>query len=251
MSSSSPALARWRRGAIPFLLVAACATGCGSAEDPSTAVAASGRASSTSGSTTSTSPTSSSVAPPPVRVREVVDGRTIVDASGARVLVSGLAAPGECWAKAAADFATTSLGGKQITLVTAVGDHAGVLLPDGTDFAVSALSKGMARAESTAGSALTSAQAVAEKAGLGLWGGTCKGADTVVPPAPVAPPPAPVAPPVPAPVAPPAPAPAPPASSAYYKNCTAARAAGVTPLHRGEPGYGSHLDRDGDGIACE
>ncbi len=37
----------------------------------------------------------------------------------------------------------------------------------------------------------------------------------------------------------------------YYKNCTAARAAGVTPLHRGDPGYGSHLDRDNDGVACE
>lgn len=36
-----------------------------------------------------------------------------------------------------------------------------------------------------------------------------------------------------------------------YPNCAAARAAGVTPLHRGEPGYASHLDGDGDGIACE
>ncbi|MFF8508957.1 excalibur calcium-binding domain-containing protein [Streptomyces sp. NPDC015492] len=23
------------------------------------------------------------------------------------------------------------------------------------------------------------------------------------------------------------------------------------PIHAGEPGYGSHLDRDGDGVACE
>lgn len=37
----------------------------------------------------------------------------------------------------------------------------------------------------------------------------------------------------------------------YYPNCTAARAAGVTPLYRGEPGYGTHLDRDNDGKACE
>lgn len=37
----------------------------------------------------------------------------------------------------------------------------------------------------------------------------------------------------------------------YYKNCTAARAAGATPIRRGEPGYASHLDRDNDGIACE
>lgn len=37
----------------------------------------------------------------------------------------------------------------------------------------------------------------------------------------------------------------------YYKNCTAAREAGAAPLHRGEPGYRSGLDRDDDGIACE
>jgi hypothetical protein len=37
----------------------------------------------------------------------------------------------------------------------------------------------------------------------------------------------------------------------YYKNCTAARAAGAAPLFRGEPGYRPALDRDGDGIACE
>lgn len=38
---------------------------------------------------------------------------------------------------------------------------------------------------------------------------------------------------------------------AYYKNCSAARAAGAAPLYRGQPGYRSSLDRDGDGIACE
>ncbi|WP_043175394.1 excalibur calcium-binding domain-containing protein [Streptomyces sp. NRRL B-24484] len=37
----------------------------------------------------------------------------------------------------------------------------------------------------------------------------------------------------------------------YYKNCSEARAAGVAPLHRGDPGYAPHLDRDGDGVACE
>lgn len=40
-------------------------------------------------------------------------------------------------------------------------------------------------------------------------------------------------------------------AAAYYKNCTEAKAAGAAPLHRGEPGYRSALDRDGDGIACE
>ena len=37
----------------------------------------------------------------------------------------------------------------------------------------------------------------------------------------------------------------------YYKNCSEARAAGVTPIHQGQPGYRPGLDRDGDGIACE
>ena len=39
--------------------------------------------------------------------------------------------------------------------------------------------------------------------------------------------------------------------SVYYANCAAARAAGVAPLHRGDPGYRSGLDGDSDGIACE
>lgn len=37
----------------------------------------------------------------------------------------------------------------------------------------------------------------------------------------------------------------------YFKNCSAARAAGAAPLLVGEPGYRPPLDRDGDGIACE
>ena len=36
-----------------------------------------------------------------------------------------------------------------------------------------------------------------------------------------------------------------------FRNCREARAAGAAPLYRGQPGYGSHLDRDGDGVACE
>lgn len=40
-------------------------------------------------------------------------------------------------------------------------------------------------------------------------------------------------------------------ANVHYKNCTAVRAAGKAPLHRGDPGYAPRLDRDGDGIACE
>ncbi|MFJ9570028.1 HtaA domain-containing protein [Streptomyces bacillaris] len=43
----------------------------------------------------------------------------------------------------------------------------------------------------------------------------------------------------------------PPGGSTEYKNCAEAEAAGVTPIKKGDPGYAAHLDRDGDGIACE
>lgn len=36
-----------------------------------------------------------------------------------------------------------------------------------------------------------------------------------------------------------------------FANCSAARAAGAAPVRRGDPGYGTHLDRDDDGIGCE
>jgi hypothetical protein len=42
-----------------------------------------------------------------------------------------------------------------------------------------------------------------------------------------------------------------PSSGRPYASCSAARAAGAAPVYRGDPGYGTHLDRDGDGIGCE
>ncbi|MGY2127447.1 fibronectin type III domain-containing protein [Blastococcus sp. SYSU DS0617] len=54
----------------------------------------------------------------------------------------------------------------------------------------------------------------------------------------------------------PAPRPAPkaaprPAPATYYANCDAVRAAGAAPIRRGQPGYSTKLDRDGDGVGCE
>ena len=40
-------------------------------------------------------------------------------------------------------------------------------------------------------------------------------------------------------------------STIYFKSCKEARAAGYSDIKKGEPGYSSKLDRDGDGIACE
>jgi hypothetical protein len=93
----------------------------------------------------------------------------------------------------------------------------------------------------------------AEKSAIAAILGSCPnqplpgGGGSPSPVAVPAPRPAPATAPPPAP-APPAPA---PAAGAFYANCTAARAAGVTPLHRGEPGYSTKLDRVHDGIACE
>lgn len=39
--------------------------------------------------------------------------------------------------------------------------------------------------------------------------------------------------------------------SAYYANCSAARAAGAAPVYSNDPGYARRLDRDGDGVGCE
>lgn len=47
----------------------------------------------------------------------------------------------------------------------------------------------------------------------------------------------------------PAPVPEPPPVT--YRSCQAAKAAGATPIHKGDPGYSTSLDRDGDGVACD
>jgi hypothetical protein len=39
--------------------------------------------------------------------------------------------------------------------------------------------------------------------------------------------------------------------SGVFPNCSAARRAGAAPVYRDDPGYGTHLDRDNDGIGCE
>jgi hypothetical protein len=46
-------------------------------------------------------------------------------------------------------------------------------------------------------------------------------------------------------------APSAPARTGGFANCSEARAAGAAPVRRGDAGYSSSLDRDGDGIGCE
>ena len=42
-----------------------------------------------------------------------------------------------------------------------------------------------------------------------------------------------------------------PQLGAHFRNCDAARTAGVAPIYRGESGYRAPLDADLDGVACE
>ena len=39
--------------------------------------------------------------------------------------------------------------------------------------------------------------------------------------------------------------------SGPFENCAAAREAGAAPVYATDPGYGRHLDGDGDGVGCE
>lgn len=36
-----------------------------------------------------------------------------------------------------------------------------------------------------------------------------------------------------------------------FADCDEARSYGADPVYEGDPGYGPHLDRDGDGVGCE
>ena len=53
------------------------------------------------------------------------------------------------------------------------------------------------------------------------------------------------------PTAPPSSQPRAHSTRGAYRNCAAARAAGAAPVYRGQPGYGPHLDPDGNGVGCE
>lgn len=165
--------------------------------------------------------------------------------------------PVECGGPEASEFTATALSvGSTVWLVADQEDTDRygrflryVFTDDGTFFNEEAVKQGHATAVMYAPNdaqwpAIQEAQAEAKAASRGIWGEPCNmGAPTPPPP----PPPPPAAEPEPEPVQ---------EESAQqtqrpYKNCTEAREAGAAPVHRGDPGYGSHLDRDDDGVGCE
>jgi len=205
---------------------------------------------------------SSTVPPPAYTVESVTDGATVVvvgtDGSRRTVHILGITVPtgSNCYGTETLAWATQKLGSAAVQMTTST-EGVALTLADGTDYATNALQTGHAVLATASSTALSAAESAAKQATTGLWAEPCKGMITGPTPQPPAPP------------APPAPPPAPPAThedppqppaeeskpdtkpNRTYKNCTEARAAGVTPLYAGEPGYSRKLDRDGDGVACE
>ncbi|WP_410607371.1 excalibur calcium-binding domain-containing protein [Amycolatopsis sp. lyj-109] len=246
----------------------------GEAPEPKLTTAAAPASSTPPPTSTTASPTPTPVAVT-YTVTSVPDGATVVvngsDGTSKTVHVLGAIAPlagNGCYAAESLAWAASTLSGKTVTLGTETAQGIAVTLADGQDYATLAIQNGYLKyAAGAALPALAATENAAKTAVSGLWGPPCNG--TIDAPAP-APTPAPVATPTPAPTPAPKPAPKPapatkaapppppveateeaPAHSAYYANCSAAKAAGAAPLYRGEPGYRSGLDRDGDGVACE
>lgn len=210
----------------------------GSGKSPMTVSASSA---SSASSSVSSAPTTGAVVPKSAvrtyEVTEVIDGDTIVVAGGARVRLIGIDAPeaNECGASTATELLTSYVLGKSVTLTPGTRtdkDRYGRLLRyvDVGSFdpglKLIQVGRASARYDSRDGygahpreNAYVRADAASANANV------CSSPR-----------------PVPAPV---------PLRSVYYANCAAARAAGVAPLHVGEPGYREGLDGDRDGVACE
>ena len=201
-------------------------------------------------------------------VTRVIDGDTFVITGGAKVRVLGVdscesGTPGGTRATRAAEDAIL---GQAVRLTTQPGvdlDRYGRELRY-VSYSGGDLAEMLVRADHTAiytGGRNDASPAVqARLRGLDGNGRTCGAATTTNTGTPGTTRPAPVAAgtprPEPAPrpaavAAAPQPKPAASSSGTGYANCTAARAAGVTTLHRGQAGYSAKLDRDGDGVACE
>ncbi|MCR6486327.1 excalibur calcium-binding domain-containing protein [Amycolatopsis sp. OK19-0408] len=211
-------------------------------------------------------PTSTSASPTPTpvavtyTVATVTDGATVVvngsDGTTRTVRVLGVVAPvvnTGCYWTESQTWALATLSGKAVTLGAETAQGVTLTLADGQDYAALALQSGYLKyVASAAQSGLEAAENTAKQAASGLWGSPCHGTIDAPAPAPAPAAPATKAAPKPPPVVETTEAaPEPDTSAAYYKNCTAAKAAGAAPLHRGEPGYRPALDRDGDGVACE
>lgn len=134
-------------------------------------------------SSTSPSQHVSVLPPPPDSVEEVIDGRTVLLSNGVQARIIGLAAPGACWATAAASFAKETLLNKPVRYSRASESTVSLRLPGNVDYATLAVSRGAMRADQD-DPVLSEAGKTAAQAGLGLWGAPCNGKDTIENPTP-------------------------------------------------------------------
>ena len=134
---------------------------------------------------------------PSTKVRSVIDARTVELADGTRARISLLAEPASCNAAAALDFTTKTLLDKEVHVGSITPGEVSLVLQDGTDFALAAVSAGALRTSGVDGGPLMEAETKAAKAKIGLWAQECP-TSTPAPPPPAstsATPPAPPAPP--------------------------------------------------------
>jgi endonuclease YncB( thermonuclease family) len=234
------------------LILAACGGSKGEAS------VATSEASTTTQASTTLAPTTTTV--PAVFAAKVVDGDTLTINTGENIRIVGIDTPevGQCGYVEASDRLTALLTGKTLTLTPGAQtdkDKYDRLLRyvdvDGTDVGLTLIQEGLAiaRYDSRDGYGAHPREAAYVAA-------DAASPSTCLPPAPVTTPaPVTAAPPPVTPATTEAPAATTPATqpkpSGSYKNCTEAKAAGAAPLHRGDPGYSSKLDGDGDGVACE
>jgi endonuclease YncB( thermonuclease family) len=114
-------------------------------------------------------------------VRDVVDGRTVELADGTKVRIALLAEPKECFARAALDFAKSTLLARSVRFTGLTPGEVNLELEDGTDYAVLAVREGALRPEGVEGGPLIAARDEATAAKRGLWGPPCEGSDTSKP----------------------------------------------------------------------
>lgn len=172
-----------------------------------------------------------------VEAKDIVDGKSIFKESNWQVISQDPAENAQ-----AEEGSTVKLGVKSLEKIEAekaAAEKAAAEKAAADKAAAELAAAQKAAAEKAAADAAAAAQAAAEQAARDA--AARQAVPVPAPAAPVAPAPAP------APAAPVAPAPA----AVYYENCTAARAAGAAPVYAGSPGYGTHLDRDRDGIGCD
>ena len=200
-----------------------------------------------------------------VGAARVIDGDTL-EMAGARIRLLGIDAPesaqtcrrgGALWAcgQDATALIAKLVDGREVSCEAHERDSYGRLVATCragvTDVGGAMVREGLAVTLPQFSTAYLDLEARAKRFGMALWGSQFQTpADYRRANAADFPPPAPR--PVIRTAARSAPAPQRAAVSIWsYRNCAQARAAGAAPLYRGQPGYGAHMDGDGDGVACE